>query len=80
MIKVKGMYDGTNIVLLEPITLSPNTLVEVLIPEQESTYWQQLQESGLVKEISTPPANDQSFTPVQVKGAPISQTIMEERR
>lgn len=80
MLKVKGMYDGTNIVLLEPITLLPNTLVEVLIPEQENTYWQRLQELGLVKEIHTPPTSDQPFTPVQVKGAPISQTIMDERR
>ena len=48
MLKVKGIYDGTKIVLLEPVSLLPNTPVEVLIPEQEQAYWQQLIELGLV--------------------------------
>ena len=80
MLRIKGIYDGTKIVLLEPVSLLPNTPVEVLIPEQEQAYWQQLIELGLVKEVRTPPIEDQSFTPVRVTGDPISQTIIEERR
>ncbi len=80
MLKVKGIYDGTKIVLLEPVWLVPNTPVEVLIPEQEKIYWQRLVELGLVKEICAPPADEQLFTPVRVSGAPVSQTIIEERR
>ena len=80
MLKVKGIYDGTKIVLLEPVSLLPNTPVEVLIPEQEQAYWQQLIELGLVKEVRTPPTEDQPFTPIRVTGDPISQTIIEERR
>lgn len=80
MLKVKGIYDGAKIVLLEPVSLLPNTPVEVLIPEQEQAYWQQLIELGLVKEVRTPPTEDQPFTPVRVTGDPISQTIIEERR
>jgi hypothetical protein len=80
MLKVKGIYDGTKIVLLEPVSLLPNTPVEVLIPEQEQAYWQRLIELGLVKDVRTPPIEDQPFTPVRVTGDPISQTIIEERR
>jgi hypothetical protein len=84
MLKVKGMYDGAKVVLLDPVSLSPNTAVEVLIPEQgadrERTYWQRLIELGLIKEVRTPPAEDQPFTPIRVIGVPVSQTIIEERR
>ena len=34
MLKVKGIYDGAKVVLLEPVDLQPNTAVEVLIPDQ----------------------------------------------
>jgi hypothetical protein len=80
MLKVKGIYDGVKIVLLEPVSLLPNTLVEVLIPEQEQLYWQRLKEFGLIKDIRSQASQDSSFTPVPVTGAPISQTIIEERR
>jgi hypothetical protein len=84
MLKVKGLYDGAKVVLLDPVSLSPNTAVEVLIPEQgvdrEQVYWQRLIELGLIKEVRTPRADDQPFTPVRVTGAPVSQTIIEERR
>ncbi len=80
MLTVKGMYDGTKILLLEPVMLPPNTPVQVLIPEQEQVYWHRLRESGLVKEIHMPPADEQPFAPVQAQGAPVSQTIIEERR
>jgi hypothetical protein len=83
MLRVKGIYDGTKIVLLEPVSLAPNTVVEVLIPEQaadaERLYWQKLVELKLITEIRPPSVNDQSFTPIQVTGKPISQTIIEDR-
>jgi Fe2+ transport system protein FeoA len=82
MLKVKGIYDGAKIVLLDPVSLAPNTRVEVLIPESdmEQVYWQRLVELGLIKEVRAPLAKDQPFTPVHVTGAPLSQTIIEERR
>lgn len=80
MIKVKGMYDGVKIVLLEPVSLTPNTLVEIIILEQEQLYWQRLQELGLIKEIQTLPIDEESLTPVEIIGPPVSQTIVEERR
>lgn len=81
MMKVKGIYDGTKIVLLEPVSLLPNTPVEVLIPEQEHVYWQRLIELGVIKEVRSQSTDDDtSFAPVQVTGVPVSQTLIEERR
>jgi hypothetical protein len=80
MVKVKGIYDGTKVILLEPVSLLPNTPVEVLIPENDQLYWQRLVELGLIKEIHSQSTEDLSFAPVQVTGVPISQTIIEERR
>jgi hypothetical protein len=80
MVKVKGIYDGTKIVLLEPVSLLPNTPVEVLIPEMEQIYWQRLLELGLIKEIRSQSSESLSITPIRVAGKPVSQTIIEERR
>lgn len=84
MQKVKGIYDGKKIILLEPVSLLPNTVVEISIAEQsgdpEQAYWQRLIELGLISEIRTPPTEEQTFTPIRVTGVPVSQTIMEERR
>ncbi len=84
MLKVKGVYDGVRVILLEPVTLLPDTKVEVLIPdtnrEAERAYWQRLIELGLVKEIRPRSVTSRPFTPIQVIGLPISQTIIDERR
>jgi hypothetical protein len=84
MLKVKGVYDGARVVLTEPLPLPPNSTVEVLVPEpstdREEIYWRQLLDLGLVKNIRPQPTDAQAFTPVHVTGAPLSQTIIEERR
>ncbi len=54
MIKVRGIYEGTHVRLLEPVVLAPNTPVEVLIPEggieqrQEQAFLRRLVERGLL--------------------------------
>ena len=85
MLKIKGIYDGTKVVLLEPVTLQPNTTVEVLIPEPaadpEQLYWQRLIDAGLIKSVRA--RRDQprrAPAPVRIAGEPVSQTIIEERR
>ena len=84
MLRVKGVYDGQNVVLLEPVSMAPNTAVEVLVPEQdedkEQAYWQLLLDQGLIKEVRPRPVDETPFTPVQVTGEPLSQTIIDERR
>ena len=85
MLKVKGIYDGNKIILLEPVALQPNTTVEVLIPgpaaEPEQLYWQRLIDSGLIKSVRA--SRDQprrAPAPVRVAGEPVSRMIIEERR
>jgi hypothetical protein len=85
MLKVKGVYDGTRVVLLDPIALQPNTAVEVLIPESgvdaEQLYWQRLRAAGLITTTRVPRRQPrQAPPPVQVSGEPVSQTIVDERR
>ena len=51
MLKVKGIYDGVKVTLLEPVSLPANTAVEVLLPEThkelEQAYWERLIALGL---------------------------------
>lgn len=84
MLRIKGIYDGTNIILLEPVLLPPNTAVEVVVAngdgDAEQAYWSQLLTSGLIKEIHPPVVVESSFVPVPSMGEPVSQTLLEERR
>jgi hypothetical protein len=86
MTKIKGVYDGKPVWLLEPVPVVPDTPVEVFIPEsaaegsQEQAFLERLVEEGLllVKEVSWP--EGAPFEPVSIEGSPLSQTIVEERR
>jgi len=61
-----------------------DTLNQLLSNQQEIAYQLQksLYESGLLSEIKPPRDKHASraFTPVEVKGKPVSETIIEERR
>jgi len=46
----------------------------------ERVYWERLMSVGLIKEFRRRPLADTVFTPVHVLGAPVSQTLLEERR
>ena len=54
MIKVRGVYEGTHVRLLEPVVLARDTPVEVLIPEdaaerrQEQAFLRRLVDEGLL--------------------------------
>ena len=84
MPKVKGIYDGTNVVPLDPLPIPPNTIVEMLITEEaldaEQVYWQRLLDLGLIREVRPQPTDEQPLEPIHVMGTPVSQTIIEERR
>ncbi|MBX3000791.1 MAG: hypothetical protein KF893_19880 [Caldilineaceae bacterium] len=85
-IRVKGIYNGKTIELLEPVTIAPDTEVEILIPElqsqaaKEQEFLTQLLERGLITHIPTGKPRDAHFQPVRVQGKPVSETIIEERR
>jgi hypothetical protein len=86
MTKIKGVYDGKHVRLLEPVHLVPDTPAEVLIPEseeeesREQAFLECLVEGGLllVKEVSWP--EETPLEPVPIEGPSLSQTIIEERR
>lgn len=88
MIKVRGVYEGTHVRLLEPVALARDTPVEVLIPEdaverrQERTFLRRLVEEGLLAPmgLTRSPREEEPFDPVPIQGALLSQTIIEERR
>jgi hypothetical protein len=85
MIKIRGRYTGKNIILFDPISLPPDTEVEILISEvqsdsQEQKYWEELMSLGLVKETQPNSTDEEPFVPVTISGKPLSETIIEERR
>lgn len=84
MLRAKGIYHDKTITLFEPLALPTNTAVEVIIAEPEAEpeqlYRQRLLKLGLIKERPEAPADTTPYTPVEVSGPPLSQTIIEERR
>ena len=84
MYKVKGIYDGKKVVLLEPLPIPPDTSVEVLVTEEaldlEQIYWQQLVERGLIAKVRPLPMGEEPVDPVHASGRPVSEIIIEERR
>lgn len=84
MLRVRGFYDGTKVVLLDSLPIQPHTTIEMLIVDSaidvEQVYWQCLIDQGLIKEIRSQPIDEQPFEPIPVAGTPVSQTIIEERR
>jgi len=86
MIKVKGIYEGMCVKLLEPIALAPETVVEVLIPEgpteqgQEYEFLRRLVAEGLLASGGPMLPSEEIFEPVPIRGIPLSQTLIEERR
>lgn len=84
MVRVTGIYHDQTITLLEPLALLKNTAIEVIIAEPEvepeQLYRQRLLQLGLIKERPALPADAAPYTPIEVSGPPLSQTIIEERR
>jgi hypothetical protein len=83
----EGIVKDRVVLLPEGVHLDEGLRVEVWVPEagQETTeelYKKQLVEVGLLEEIRRPsrPWTDQDRTPSKVKGKPLSEHIMEERR
>ena len=81
---IKGIYDGDKVILLDSISLPANTSVQVYVPDQTDThemaYWQKLLDMGVIKRVVSPPEGEFLFTPITVKGKPVSEVIIEERR
>lgn len=90
MIVYHGVVRGQVVVLPEDVQLDEGSLVEVRVPSRkrskpartEAEFKQRLLLAGLLREIKTPilisPTGDRG--PIHVRGRPLSQTIVEERR
>jgi hypothetical protein len=83
----EGIVKDRVVLLPEDVHLDEGLRVEVRIPETgqetlEELYKKRLIEAGLLEEIRRPsgPWTDQDRTPIKVKGKPLSEQIMEERR
>jgi hypothetical protein len=86
-IRVKGIYNGKTIDLLEAVTIPADTEVVVLLPETVPTrkerLKQQLQDlvdSGVITHTAVELPRELDFHPITVAGKPVSETIIEERR
>jgi hypothetical protein len=90
MQKVRGIYDGERVRLLEEVNIPPDTEVEVLVPDQadtsasaedeEDAYWEMLREKGIVLQRPRQDLVDDDSEPIPNPGEPISETIIRERR
>ena len=83
----EGIVKDRVVLLPEDVHLDEGLRVEVRIPEAgeeapEALYKRRLMEVGLLGEIRRPsgPGADRDRTPIKVKGKPLSEQIMEERR
>ena len=89
MFKVKGMYNGVTVDLLEPVSIPVNTAVEVMIEgfqlstsgEQraEQTFLEHLLEIGMITHIPSGEVDPTPFEPIVITGKPLSETIIEDR-
>jgi hypothetical protein len=83
----EGIVKDRVVLLPGDVHLDGGLRVKVRIPDAgqeipEALYKQRLVEVGLLAEIRRPsgPGTDQDRASVQVKGKPLSEQIMEERR
>ena len=80
---IRAIYDGQRVVLLEPVELPPNTPLDVVVVDDamaEQRVVEALHAQGLLDNTERPANTLLPFTPVTIQGAPLSQTVIEERR
>ncbi len=83
MRRIKAIYDGQQVVLLEPVELPPNTPVDVVVQddtEVEQQVVDALHRLGLLAGTASPVNTLTSFAPVKIDGPPLSETVIEDRR
>lgn len=90
MFKVKGVYNGVTVDLLEPVSIPVNTAVEVMIEapqksalsakEAHQALLEHLFEIGMITHIPSGEFDLTPFEPIVVPGKPVSETIIEDRR
>ena len=78
-----AVYDGRQVVLLEPVDLPAGTPLDIVVLDDQAAeqhVQEALKEQGLIR-TTEPPANRLvPTTPISVVGPPVSQTVIEDRR
>ena len=91
MNKVRGIYDGKAIQLLEPVDWAPNTEVEIVLDLNGSdeidetrakrrALQRKMLAAGVISRILPENVPVQRFERTTITGKPISQTVIEDRR
>ncbi len=85
-----GMVKGNSIILLGDAQLAEASIVEIRLPEldqvpeevREEAYLQYLLATGRISAIPKRGScsSGEDFEPIEVKGKPLSEIIIEERR
>lgn len=84
----QGVVRGNVVILPKNVRLADGLIVEVRTPEpeklhsSENAFKQRLIETGLLLELRTVAASStrSNRTPIMVKGKPLSEILIEERR
>jgi hypothetical protein len=83
----EGIVQDRVVILPDGVQLEEGQRVEIRIPEPgqgspEELFKRRLVEVGLMERIKKPssPLEDQDRTPIQVKGKPLSEHIIEDRQ
>lgn len=74
----KAIYDGQQVILLEPVDLPPDTPLDVVVLD-ELDVLEALKARGLILQIVSPVNSLVLTTPLHVDGPPVSQTLLDDR-
>ncbi|MBM4049037.1 MAG: hypothetical protein FJ279_28390 [Planctomycetes bacterium] len=82
-----GVVRGNTIVLDNGPSLRDGTRVTVTVTKEEKSpeerrreLYERLEAEGVITVPKTPPEQIREYKPIKVKGKPLSQIIIEERR
>jgi len=86
-IETTGVVKGNTIVLEDDVPLPEGARVALTVAleersaeERREELYARLEAQGLISVPKTPPERIRETTPIEVKGKPLSEIIIEERR
>lgn len=80
LIEVRKLSPDEKEVVVEAIRLSDGLPSGLTPDERRDELFRRLQAKGMLSEIPNPRATPGDFEPVSIKGRPLSETIIEDRR
>jgi hypothetical protein len=77
---VKKLPPADRVKVAEALRRTETSNGERTISERQDELHRRLIEEGLLKRIPDRSLRDRNFKPIKIKGKPLSETIIEERR